>query len=157
VPSVVITRNRNTFPIPEVIFDPTLILSPHVFLLGMLFHIGAFKTFSRTGSVVDCPENLYSLGVVKGLGQQELKLKEELLDKFVFCEAVREADGVRIALEERFTEAKLRYRMKRGGEITGFADIMKPYGLRYGAAKAFNSSREFPDLFEPSLVNSSDS
>ena len=39
-----------------------------------------FKTFSKTGRVVDCPGNLYSLGVVKGLGQQELKLKEEVLE-----------------------------------------------------------------------------
>ncbi|KAJ5249317.1 hypothetical protein N7468_000768 [Penicillium chermesinum] len=30
--------------------------------------------------------------------------------------------------------------MKRGGEITGFAEVAKPYGLRYGAVKAFNDS-----------------
>ena len=44
--------------------------------------------------VVDCPENLYNLGILKGLGQQELKLKNEVLDRFVFCQAVREADGI---------------------------------------------------------------
>ncbi|CAG8400598.1 unnamed protein product [Penicillium salamii] len=33
--------------------------------------------------------------------------------------------------------------MKRGGEITGFAEVAKPYCLRYGAAKAFNDS---PDV-----------
>ncbi|KAF7122872.1 hypothetical protein CNMCM5793_000982 [Aspergillus hiratsukae] len=136
-------KEQNTFPIPEIVFDPTLVLSPHVFLLGMLFRIKAFKNFSTDGLVVDCPENLYNLGVLDGLGQQELKLKDEILDQFVFCQAVREADGIRIALEEQLTEGALRYRMKRGGEITGFEQVTKPYCLRYGAAKAFNDS---PDV-----------
>ncbi|KAL4950839.1 hypothetical protein BDW69DRAFT_186978 [Aspergillus filifer] len=136
-------KEKNTFPIPEIVFDPTLVLSPHVFLLGMLFRIQAFKNFSTEGLVVDCPENLYNLGVLEGLGQQELKLKDEILDHFVFCQAVRESDGIRIALDEQLTEGALRYRMKRGGEITGFEQVTKPYGLRYGAAKAFNDS---PDV-----------
>lgn len=112
----------------------------------MLFRIKAFKNFSTDGLVVDCPENLYKLGVLDGLGQQELKLKDEILDQFVFCQAVREADGIQIALEEQLTEGALRYRMKRGGEITGFEQVTKPYCLRYGAAKAFNDSREFSYL-----------
>ncbi|KAF7169343.1 hypothetical protein CNMCM6106_004230 [Aspergillus hiratsukae] len=73
-------KEQNTFPIPEIVFDPTLVLSPHVFLLGMLFRTRAFKNFSTDGLVVDCPENLYNLGVLEGLGQQELKLKDEILD-----------------------------------------------------------------------------
>ncbi|KMP09285.1 hypothetical protein CIRG_09455 [Coccidioides immitis RMSCC 2394] len=32
-------KNVNTFLLPEVIYDLTLILSLHVLLLGMLFHI----------------------------------------------------------------------------------------------------------------------
>ncbi|KAL4758475.1 uncharacterized protein BDW70DRAFT_141802 [Aspergillus foveolatus] len=135
-------KEKNTFPIPEIIFDPTLVLSPHVFLLGMLFRIQGFKNFSEDGLVLDCPENLYKLGVLDGLGQQELKLKDEILDQFVFCQAVREPDGIRILLGEQLTEGALRYRMKRGGEITGFEQVTKPYGLRYGAAKAFNDSPE---------------
>ncbi|KAJ6085804.1 hypothetical protein N7499_005433 [Penicillium canescens] len=89
-------KESNTFPIPEVIFDPTLVLSPHVFLLGLLFRIGAFKTLSKDGRVINYLENLYSL--------------------------------------------RLRYRIKRRGEITGFKEVTKPYSLRYGAAKAFNNS-----------------
>lgn len=137
-----IILNRNTFPIPEIIYDPTLALSPHVFLLGMLFRIGAFKNISQDGPTVNCPENLYNLGILNGLNQQELKLKDEILDQFVFCQAIREADGVRIALDQQLSAATLRYRMKRGGEITGFEQVTKPYGLRYGAAKAFNDSRK---------------
>ncbi|KAB8212991.1 hypothetical protein BDV33DRAFT_210635, partial [Aspergillus novoparasiticus] len=120
-------KEPNTFPIPEIIFDPSLVLSPHVFLLGMLFRIKAFKSFSTNGPVLDCPENLYAVGVLGGLGQQELKLKDEILNQFVFCQAVCEADGFRIALEEQLTDGFLRYRMRRGGEITGFEQVTKPY------------------------------
>ncbi|CAG8076243.1 unnamed protein product [Penicillium salamii] len=133
-------KESNTFPIPEIIFDPTLVLSPHVFLLGMLFRIGAFKSLSKDGPVMDCPEKLYRLRVLHGLGEQELKLKDEILDQNVFCHALREPGGIRIAPEEKLTKGWLNYRMKRGGEITGFAEVAKPYCLRYGAAKAFNDS-----------------
>lgn len=133
---------RNTFPIPEIIFDPTLVLSPHVFLLGILFRIDAFKSLSKDSPVMDSPEKLYSLRVLDGLGEQELTLKDEILDRHVFCQALREPDGVRIAVDKGLTKGWLNYRMKRGGEITGFAEVAKPYGLRYGAAKAFNDSRE---------------
>jgi Protein of unknown function (DUF3435) len=34
--------------------------------------------------------------------------------------------------------------MRRGGEITGFEQVTKPYLLRYAGAKAFNSSGEYP-------------
>ncbi|KAJ5283267.1 hypothetical protein N7505_001247 [Penicillium chrysogenum] len=136
-------KESNTFPIPEIIFDPTLVLSPHVFLLGILFRIGAFKSLSEDGPVMDNPEKLYRLRVLHGLGEQELKLKDEILSQNVFCQALREPNGIRIALEERLTRGWLSYRMKRGGEITGFAEVAKPYCLRYGAAKAFNDS---PDV-----------
>jgi Protein of unknown function (DUF3435) len=77
-----------------------LVLSSHVCLLGMLFHIKGFKTISTTGPVLDCPENLYNLRVLNGLGQLELKLKDEIQDKFVFRQAARETTGYRIALEK---------------------------------------------------------
>jgi hypothetical protein len=125
------------FPIPEIIYDPTLVLSPHVFLLGMLFKIRAFQSPS-----IDSPERLYSLNVLDGLNEQGLPLREELDEDFVFCQAVREAYGVRIAHEVQLTSASVRYRMKKGGEITGFAQVTKPYVLRDGAAKGLNESRK---------------
>jgi hypothetical protein len=125
------------FPIPEIIYDPTLVLSPHVFLLGMLFKAQAFKSPS-----IDFPEKLYSLDVLDGLNEQELPLKDELGDDFVFCQAVREAHSVRIAHELKLSSDSIRYRMKKGGQIIGFAQVTKPYVLRDGAAKALNESRK---------------
>ena len=92
----------------------------------MLFRIQGFKNFSKDGLVVDCPENLYKLGVLDGLGQQELKLKDEILDQFVFCQAVREPDCIQIMLGEQLTEGALWYQIKQGGKITVFKHVIKP-------------------------------
>lgn len=127
---------RNKFALPEIIYDPTLVLSPHVFLLGMLFHIKAFK--DRT---IDCPEKLYRLNVLKNKNEQRLPLRDDLADKFVFCEAVQQGEIVQLTHELRLSNDKVNYRMKKSGEITGFAQVAKPYVLRNGAAKAFNESR----------------
>lgn len=137
---------RNEFKIPEIIFDPSLVLSPHVCLLSMLFHIQGFKRLSKTGPVLDSPEKLYSLRVLDGLGQQELLLKDELSDKFVFCQVEREPTGYKIVLEKKLTAAMLGSRLRRGGEITGFGQVTHPYNLRYAGAKAFNNSGEYPSV-----------
>lgn len=116
----------------------------------MLFHIKGFKTISTNGPVLDCSEKLYSLGVLDGKGQQQLKLRAEILDKFVFCQVEREPTGYRIALEKRLKESTLRYWMRRVGEITGFEQLTRPYLLRYAAAKEFNNSGEDPSCCEVS-------
>jgi hypothetical protein len=37
----------------------------------------------------------------------------------------------------------VRYRMKVGGQITGFAQVTKPYNLRDGNAKGLNESHKY--------------
>ncbi|KAJ6103496.1 hypothetical protein N7486_005923 [Penicillium sp. IBT 16267x] len=146
----------NEFKIPEIIVDPTLVLSPHICLLGMLFHIKGFKAMSKTGPVLDFPENLYRLGVLEGKGQQELLLKDRILDKFVFCQAVRETTGYRIALETQRTASMVRSRMRLGGQITGFEQVAKPYLLRYAGAKALNDSEEVTNELQMLILQHSD-
>jgi hypothetical protein len=64
----------------------------------MLFKAQAFASPS-----INSPEKLYSLDVLKGLGEQKLPLKEELDDEFIFCQAFCKADGVRITREVQAT------------------------------------------------------
>lgn len=120
----------------------------------MLFYINGFKSFSKTGPVLDSPEKLYSLRILDGLGQQELLLKDELSDKFVFCQVERESIGYRIVLEKMMTASMVTSRMRRGGEITGFDQVSHPYNLRYAGAKAFNNSGKLPSIPRPWLVGS---
>ncbi|EEH39300.2 hypothetical protein PAAG_01762 [Paracoccidioides lutzii Pb01] len=56
--------------------------TPYIFLLGMLFHIKAFKYLLITGA-----ETLYDLGVLEGLNHQKVPLRNDLDDKFVFGQA----------------------------------------------------------------------
>lgn len=117
----------------------------------MLFHIDGFKRISKTGPVLDSPEKLYSLGVLDGLGQQALPLKDKLLDKFVFCQVEREPTGYRIVLEKQMTASMVGSRFRRGGEITGFDQVTHPYNLRYAGAKEFNNSGEYSLIFWSSI------
>ncbi|KAL4912623.1 hypothetical protein BDW62DRAFT_214876 [Aspergillus aurantiobrunneus] len=99
----------NKFKIPEIIFDLTL-------------------RISKTGPVLDSPEKLYSLGVLNGLGQQVLPLKDKLLDNFIFCQ---------VGIGSRFY---------RGGKITGFDQVTHLYNLQYTGAKEFYNSEEHLDI-----------
>jgi hypothetical protein len=60
---------------------------------------------------------------------------------------MRESNRLWITLEERLTEGVLWYWIKQGGEITGFEQVTKLYGLCYGVAKAFNNSYKLSGLF----------
>ncbi|KMW68180.1 hypothetical protein BDDG_12625 [Blastomyces dermatitidis ATCC 18188] len=82
-------KDINTFCLPEIIYNPTLVLSPHIFLLGMLFHIQLFKSLS-----IKTTEQLYSLSILNELNQQELSLQNDLLNKFIICMMVCEGDDV---------------------------------------------------------------
>ncbi|OAT04586.1 hypothetical protein BDBG_16292 [Blastomyces gilchristii SLH14081] len=89
----------NEFKISEIIFDSTLVLSLHICLLTLLFHIGGFKSISTSEPVLDCAEKLYSIKVLNGKGQQLLLLKNELLNKFVFCQTESTFTGFKICFE----------------------------------------------------------
>ena len=67
----------------------------------MLFHINAFKSLAEQGPILDSPEKLYNLWILEGLNQQELKLKDVILDQFVFCQVIQEAHRACIALDQQ--------------------------------------------------------
>jgi hypothetical protein len=114
------------------------VLSPHIFLLDMLFRARAFKLPS-----INSPKKLYSLNVLQGLNEQSLPLKDKIHNDFIFCQAVRKAHSVCIAHDLQLTLALVRYHIKIGGQITGFAQVTKPYILYNRAAKALNESRKY--------------
>ncbi|ODH48530.1 hypothetical protein GX48_05401 [Paracoccidioides brasiliensis] len=146
----------NKFKIPEIIFDPTLVLSPHICLLTMLFHIGGFKSISTTGPVLDSAEKLYSVKVLDGKGQQPLLLKDELLDKFVFCQTELTSTGFKICLDKRMTPSMVSSRMRRAGEIMGFEEVAHLYNFRYAGAKAFNNSEEVTEALQNVMLQHAD-
>jgi hypothetical protein len=86
---------------------------------------------------------LLKLNVLDGLNEQQLPLKDELSDDFIFCQTIEAACGVALAQQLQLSSNSVSYRMKIGGQITGFAQVTKLYVLRDGAAKALNESCKY--------------
>jgi hypothetical protein len=126
---------RNTFVLPEIIFDPSLILSPHVALLGLIFADNAFLAPSLTSAA-----RISELDIPPGYEQLPLHLKPEMADIPVFRKSVRTPYGWEISPDQPLPYTPLLKWMKRLGVLTGFPQITRPYSLRYGAGNAFNQS-----------------
>jgi hypothetical protein len=127
--------SRNTFPVPEIIYDPSLVFSPHVMLLGIIFADEAFAAPSLTS-----PEALSMLEIPPGQNQLPLPFKPEKYDVPIFRKAIRTPLGWTIAEKEALTYAVLYAALVILGQLTAFLHILRPYALRYGAGKAFNEN-----------------
>ena len=126
---------RNTFPIPEIMYDGSLIFSPHVFFLGVLFHDQAFAAYNLTSQ-----EELSRLYIEPGRNELPLRLNKKLDNIPVFRKAVRTPNGWAISDDEPLPYSTLLPWIRALGQITGFAQVTRPYSLRYGAGKAFNEN-----------------
>ncbi|KAF5520978.1 hypothetical protein CGCA056_v007802 [Colletotrichum aenigma] len=128
-------KEHKTYTIPETIFDPSLLLSPHVFLLGILFRHQAFRAPSLTS-----PHHLSKLDIHNGEKELPLPFKEEVSDTFIFRRAIDTMAGYQISLDERISAGMMNGWTKRIGEILGFNYPTTAYTLRYNAANAFDQS-----------------
>lgn len=128
-------ETRNTFPLPEIIFDPSLVLSPHVTLLGLLLADEAFLAPNLTSA-----EKIGGLDIRPGYKQLPLHLKPEMANIPIFRKSVNTLYGWEISPDQQLPYSTLLPWMKKLGVLTGFPQITRPYGLRYGAGNAFNQS-----------------
>ncbi|KAI9766360.1 MAG: hypothetical protein M1840_006624 [Geoglossum simile] len=138
---------RNKFPLPEIIFDPSLILSPHVFLLGLIFADRAFAASNLTSV-----EQLSRLDIRPGYQQLELLLKSSILDVPIFRKSVRMGYGYEILPYEPLSYVTLLSLMKAVGVIAGFLQPTHPYCLRYGAGNEFNQSGDVSDALQNMML-----
>ncbi|KAE9566472.1 hypothetical protein CGMCC3_g17382 [Colletotrichum fructicola] len=145
-------KEHKTYTIPETIFDPSLLLSPHVFLLGILFRHQAFKAPSLTS-----PHHLSKLDIHDGEKELPLPFKDDLGDTFIFRKAVYTMTGYQISLNERITAGMMNGWIKRIGEILGFNYPTTAYTLRYNAANAFDQSVDVSDALRNLAMGHSNS
>jgi hypothetical protein len=132
------TYFRIKFVLPEIIFDPSLILSPHVFLLGLIFADGAFAAPNLRSAT-----QLSGLDIRPGYQQLELLFKPSMLDVPIFRKSVKTGYGYEISPHEPLTYPTLLSLMKVIGLILGLLEPTRPYCLRYNAANEFNKSGEY--------------
>jgi hypothetical protein len=127
--------NRNTFVLPEIIYDVSLVFSPHVFLFGFLFHADAFENPSLRSM-----EDARKLFPADGCQEMPLPLKREMDDCYVFCK-VDVVDGqVRILRDAPMSSGALDSQLKSVSEIHGFLNPFYSHQFRYGGGKLLDES-----------------
>lgn len=138
------------FVLPEVIFDPSLLLSPHVFFTGLVFADRAFAAPN-----LKSPTQLSTLDIRPGLQQLKLLFKPSMLDIPIFRQSVKTLYGYEISPDQRLTYATLLSEMKAIGLIHGFLQPTRPYCLRYNAANEFNQSKDVSDALQNIMLQHS--
>lgn len=79
---------------------------------------------------ITSPEELYRLRVPATCNELLVPLRTELDDQFLFCKAEWKSHGYELTPQVMFSSSKILYYIKKGGEITGFSQVTKPYVLR---------------------------
>ncbi|KAH8652841.1 C2H2 finger domain protein [Ilyonectria robusta] len=129
------TKDAKTFTVPETIFDPTLLLSPHAFLLGILFRHRAFLASYLVSAV-----QLDNLDIHPDDRELRLPLRDDLDDVPLFRLAVKTATGFEMSLTEPITYGMMAAWIKRIGEILGRLYTTICYSLRYNAGNELDGS-----------------
>lgn len=124
-----------TFLIPEIIFDPTLLLSPHVLLLGILVRHEAFLAEGLNKH----PDKLAEFNICEGEYEPPLPLRPDIKDCFVFRQAVQ--TDMRWSMSDKpMSEHVMAGALKRVGELLGFEHNTISYGLRYMAGNKLDQN-----------------
>ncbi|KAH6884008.1 hypothetical protein B0T10DRAFT_389942, partial [Thelonectria olida] len=126
-------KEKSTMTIPEIMFDASLLLSPHVLLLGKLFRHEAFENPSFT-----TPDSLSKLDIYFDEYELPRPLKKSMFDTYVFRDTIKTAlNGYVISENKNITYAMMAKWTRVIGEIAGFIITVILYTLRYKAARIF--------------------
>ncbi|KAG8157653.1 hypothetical protein KVR01_012315 [Diaporthe batatas] len=133
--------------------DPSLLLSPHVFLLALAFRHRAFKSPSLNQN----PHELGQLRIHPGEKEMELAFRPGILDTYIFRNPIRDAMGYRMG-EARLSQGTISKCISTVGMLSGFEHPTMAYGLRYMAGNSMdrdvNISSALRDLVMDHAPNS---
>lgn len=125
--------SSKTFLIPEMIYDPSLLLNPHVFLLGILFRHRAFASEALNNN----PTVLTCLDIHDGEFELPLPLKESMSDVLIFRRAEQSLTGYKLS-SRGITLGMMSQWVRTVGEILGFEYTTISYSLRYMAGNTLD-------------------
>ncbi|KAI1839538.1 hypothetical protein JX266_014251 [Neoarthrinium moseri] len=128
-------KDAKTFTIPERIFDESLLLNMHVFLLGILFRHNAFQAPSLVS-----PQQLGVFDIHPGERELPLPLKDDLHDVPIFRRAVKTLVGYEMSPTEPIPYGTMAGWVRRIGELLGLEYTTIPYNLRYNAANELDNN-----------------
>ncbi|QVM05611.1 hypothetical protein D8B26_000318 [Coccidioides posadasii str. Silveira] len=130
------------FAIPEIIYNPSLALSPHVILLGLLFADWVF-THLDSKRVFTSAEQLLYLNILDDVYKLLLHLDPALKDVSIFQKSVWTMDKIKISDIEALIYSTIQPWIKCIRALSTFHEILQAYNLDYGAGKALNNSSKF--------------
>ncbi|KAJ4248097.1 hypothetical protein NW762_012867 [Fusarium torreyae] len=146
-------KNTHTFTLPEIIFDDSLLLSPHILLLGLMFRHRAFEASSLVS-----PEHLSSLDIYPGEDYLLLPLKKSMDDVFVFRDTVKTAlGGYELSQNTPITYAEICEWTKAIGVLAGFIIVTILYTLRYNTANELDGSPNVSDALRNLVLDHANS
>lgn len=126
---------RKCFPIPEVIFDPDLLLSPHIFLLTILFQHRAFKSEILNNN----PQLLYTSKIEAGENQIKVELHPNIINTHVFRRTEKTVTSLQMGTRpiDRSMISKI---VGTVGRLAGFKGNTICYTLHYIAGNNLDQS-----------------
>ncbi|KAJ6112296.1 hypothetical protein N7523_002118 [Penicillium sp. IBT 18751x] len=148
-------KDANTYILPEIIFDPSLVLSPHVFLLGLLFADHAFDRVDGEEVLVSASQ-LPRLRIRDECNELRLQIDSAMDDVPVFRMSERTVNGIGISPINPLPYSTLEPWVKKIGVITGIRQVTRPYSLRYGAGTALDSSCSVSDSLRNLVMHHAD-
>ncbi|KAM3068918.1 hypothetical protein ACMFMG_004092 [Clarireedia jacksonii] len=138
-------------PVPEILYDPSLVLSPHVYLLSLIFADDAFEALGPIS-----PEEFSRLYVLDFKNEQRVPLKSELDDVYIFRQARKTPYGVEVPFDSPLNYSTLLPWVKDIGWLIGLINVI-PYGLRYNAAAEFDANGDVSDSLRNLMMRHADS
>lgn len=119
---------------PEILFDPSLLLSPHVFLLAVLCHNRAFINEELN----DNPHAISTLKLHAQTNQLLLAFKSSMMDMPLFRQSVSTPIGYQMSTTKKITSGITNKWLRTIGQLLGFKDNTIAYGLRYFAGNSLD-------------------
>ncbi|KAH7302950.1 C2H2 finger domain protein [Stachybotrys elegans] len=133
-------KETTTFTVPEGIFHRSLLLSPQVFLLAILFRHKAFEASSLTS-----PECISKLTIHPGENELPIPLKASMDDTYIFRRTILTLTGYEISPKEPISYNAMAAWIKGVGRILGIEDNVICYSLRYFTGNKLDQSSNVSD------------
>ncbi|OJD10483.1 hypothetical protein AJ78_08521 [Emergomyces pasteurianus Ep9510] len=110
-------KEKTTFIVPEIIFDPSLVLSSHITLLRLLFTDHAFAPLNSE-RVLTSARQLVDLKISEDIYQLKLHLDPALNDVPVFRKSERTLKAIKISTTDALTYGTIKPWIRRIGHVS---------------------------------------
>lgn len=118
-----------------MVYGPSLVICPHTFLFGILFHARAFRNPNLRSKA-----QLRKLFISKGCQQLLVPLNPEKADWYIFCKTDLVKGVPTIQRTQPMSGTTMSNMLVTFGEIRGWPGAFHAHQFRYGSGTVLNES-----------------